>query len=82
MQRRKYAVKEKPYIPQSGEFALTPTAAYLQDRGWVPFQFDGELKWIDPLKPFDISNTESEALDIQLRRDVAKEAGRYSQIKR
>lgn len=75
--RKKYAIKEKSPIPKSGEYPMTAAAIYLQDRGWAPFKFDGEIKWIDPLKPYDISYSESEAVDLQLRRDDLKNSGRY-----
>lgn len=78
--KRRYSVQEKPNLPQSGEIPISVGTVYLQDRGWTPFIFDGKVKWIDPLKPYDVSVTEPVAIDTQLRRDDAKDACRYSLI--
>lgn len=76
-QRRRYSVREKPLNPKSGEIPSSPRVVYLQERGWTPFLFDDEVKWIDPIRPYDVSFTETEAIDIQLRRDDVKDASRY-----
>ena len=78
--RRRYSVKEKPILPQSGEIPLSPAALFLQEKGWTPFLFEGEVRWIDPIKPYDISYTEDDAADLQLRRDEVREGLQYSLI--
>lgn len=62
--------KEKPQdppvpVPGSGEFPLTDTVRFLQEKNWRPFKFDNQIRWIDPQNEHDRSYTESEALRIE-----------------
>ncbi len=74
-------IKVKPDLP-SGEYDLSPAGTYLKDRGWIVFKFEGELRWLDPIKPHDVSYSEGQAIDLQLRRDEIKDAGRYHYSKK
>lgn len=65
----------KPQAPpkpnfESGEFPVTQGVRFLQDRDWTPYVLDGQVKWIDPKKPYDQSMTETEAVALEIRRDL------------
>ena len=55
-------------VPGSGEFPLTETVRYLQEKGWRPFKFEGTVRWIDPENQYDVSYSEEEALRMDITR--------------
>ncbi len=65
--------KPKPIVPKpaSGNFPVTTASYYLESKGWIPFIFKNQVKWIDPIKNHDISLSEIEAVRVQLSRDKA-----------
>jgi hypothetical protein len=53
----------------SGEFSISSNTKYLEEKGWTRFPFEGQMRWIDPIKSWEQSVTEQQALLIQIARE-------------